>query len=132
MTEEIMALVREELGCEPPEILSWKLLVKAYIRDEIYKEIKRADGTKGSLYLPPKVIDEDKYRTIVGRVVAIGALCYEDPVFRGRAWCKVGDWVVFTTSDGKLRYHNNHPCYLIEDKLIDYVVPDPNIAIRDK
>ena len=109
MTEEMIAFVREELGCDAPVIPGWRILVKAYLREEVFKEITRDDGSKVNLLLSPKTTEEDKYRTIVGRVVAMGNLCYNEARFYDEPWCKVGDWVVFTPSNGKLRYHNNHP-----------------------
>lgn len=132
MTDSIKELVFKELGCEPPVIPGWRILIKAYIRQEVFKEITRNDGSKVDFLLSSKTTEEDKYRTIVGRVVAMGNLCYNEARFYDEPWCKVGDWVVFSPSNGKLRYHNNHPCYLLDDDKIDYVVFDPTIAIRDK
>lgn len=130
--EEMKAFAISELGCEAPDVPGWRIFLKSYIRDEAYKEIVKEDGTKGTLWLAPQTREEDKYRTIAGRVIAMGPLCYNENRFQGIPWCKVGDWVIFSTSNGKHRYHNNHSCYLIDDDKIDYPTSDPTLAIRDK
>ena len=48
---------------------------------------------KGLIALPSETQDAQDHLMYVGRVVAMGADCYNHPKFNGKAWCEIGDYV---------------------------------------
>ena len=59
------------------------------------------EKTKGGILLPDKFKDDAKYLTTLGRVLKVGELAYADHnKFKGRAWCKPGDYVVYGKYQG--------------------------------
>jgi co-chaperonin GroES (HSP10) len=104
-----------------PGIKGWNLLVRP---------IAPAEKTKSGIFLPDRTKDDLQYLTNVGRVVAMGSLCYTDPGvmteiakfpeafddtlndtslsrygYYEEPWCKVGDFIIWAKNKGaKLKY----------------------------
>ena len=77
----------------------------------------RPTQTKGGLHLPSSHVDEDKYQSKVGLVLAVGPQAFDDPEgkwFQG-VEVKVGDWVVFRPADGWQVTVNKQPCRMLTD-----------------
>lgn len=86
-----------------PDPVGWRLLIALPTMAE-----KLASG----LYIPDEVNERERAATVVGRVLAMGSLCYQDPKKYGiwdsekqtfvlqEPWCKVDDTVLFSRYSG--------------------------------
>lgn len=69
----------------------WKILVMP---------MRPRPVTKGGILIPQTRQDADQYLTYVGRIVALGPLCYKHPKFKGMGITKAdvprrGDWMLY-------------------------------------
>ena len=70
-----------------PKPVGYRLLVRPYSGKK---------KTKGGIYLSEKTQETIQMTTVVGLVVKMGDLCYEDKEkFPTGAWCKEGQFVVY-------------------------------------
>ena len=70
-----------------PKPVGYRLLVRPYSGKK---------KTKGGVYLSEKTQETIQMTTVVGLVVKMGDLCYEDKEkFPTGAWCKEGQFVVY-------------------------------------
>ena len=70
-----------------PKPVGYRLLVRPYSGKK---------KTKGGVYLSEKTQETIQMTTVVGLVVKMGDLCYEDKQkFPTGAWCKEGQFVVY-------------------------------------
>lgn len=67
----------------------------------LVKPIVIEEKTKGGIYLPQQSIDLEKAGIDKGEVVAIGDTAWKDERLGGKAWCKVGDNVIWARYAGK-------------------------------
>ena len=61
-----------------------------------------AEQTAGGIYIPSVVNDRERAAAVIGKILALGPLCYQDPKRfpDGKPWCKVGDTVLFSRYAG--------------------------------
>lgn len=61
-----------------------------------------AEQTAGGIYIPSTVNDRERAAAVIGKILALGPLCYQDPKRfpDGKPWCKVGDTVLFSRYAG--------------------------------
>ena len=84
------------------------------------------EKTKGGILLPSKFKDDAKYLTTVGRVLKVGELAYADTnKFKGGAWCKAGDYVVYGKYQGDKFFYQGIRMILLFDDQILMGVPNP-------
>ena len=70
-----------------PELPGYHVLIRPV---SIRKE------TKGGILLPDQFMEDVKYLTTVGRVLAIGESAYQDKTkFPNGKWCSEGDYVTY-------------------------------------
>ena len=76
--------------------------------------------TKGGIILPDKFMDDVKYLTTVGRVLAVGESSYQDTAkFPNGAWCKEKDYVAYGRHVGhKFVYKGIRLILLFDDQII--------------
>ncbi len=77
-----------------PDPVGWHMLIALPTMQE------RSDG---GIIIPDTVNDRERAATVVGRVLAMGELCYLDTRKFGpspKPWCKVGDTVLFSRYSG--------------------------------
>lgn len=92
-------------GKKPLKVCGYFVLVKVFTRTYLGNEIKTADGVK-RLIAPNVTTSEDKYQSVSGLVIAIGAGAYRgrdqfgDPKFPEGPWCRVGDFVAIPRYEG--------------------------------
>jgi len=72
-----------------PIPVGWRILIEP---------IKVEEKTASGLVLPEQAIAAKEHLRYIGRVVAMGHLCYQHQKFAGednaaKPWCKVGDYV---------------------------------------
>jgi len=120
---------------EPKKSLVW--LTKNVLKDEIkvlHSQVLvmgyvAPARTKGGLFMPDKVVEEDRFQGNVGIVVALGAGAFRDDhiaKFNGDSLA-VGDWVMYVAADGVSLFINEIPCRLFSDTRILMKVQDPGI-----
>ena len=94
-----------------PKPVGYRLLVRPYSGKK---------KTKGGVYLSEKTQETIQMTTVVGLVVKMGDLCYEDKEkFPTGAWCKQGQFVVYGRYAGarfKTKYGENR--ILNDDEII--------------
>lgn len=78
--------------------------------------------------LTPKTVEEDKYQSKVGLVIAKGPSAFKDPdgLFFGDSEIKLHDWVIIPASAVKSLLVNGVMCRLMKDTLVDMRVADPD------
>ena len=90
----------------------------------------------GSIIMPDRKIDEDRFQGKVGLVLKMGPLAFEDDGARtyGGILVKPGDWVMYRPSDAmevfirdRRRINDGLSCRLIEDVFIKMKVSDPSL-----
>jgi co-chaperonin GroES (HSP10) len=105
-----------------------QVLVAIAIRSN---EITLSDGKK--FYLPQKTVDEDRYQSKVGLIVAIGPGAFvedEGKWFNGMK-CKVGDWIMYRPSDGwsvdiyGADGKTKVPCRMLDDTSVRAILTNP-------
>jgi co-chaperonin GroES (HSP10) len=84
------------------------------------------EKTDGGIYLPEQVRNTEALATVVGFVLKMGDLCYQDEKkFPNGPWCNEGDWVVFRAYSGtRIKIHGRE-FRLINDDMVEAVVEDP-------
>jgi len=80
--------------------------------------------TKGGILLPDSTKSDMAYLTTVGRVLVVGDLAYADDKFKGRAWCKPGDYVCYGKHSGSKFFYKGVHMLLLFDDDIKMVVSD--------
>lgn len=80
--------------------------------------------TKGGIILPDSTKSDMAYLTTVGRVLKVGDLAYADEKFKGRHWCKPGDYVCYGKHSGNKFLYKGVQLLLIFDDDIKMVVED--------
>lgn len=87
--------------------------------------------TAGGIILTDKAVKEDIWQGVVGYVLKVGPLAFQDDtearINFGGFKAEVGQWVVFAPGEAKRRQINGVDCRLIEDALIEMVIADPTI-----
>lgn len=112
-----------------PKPQGWKILVRPHEPENV---------SPGGIVLSDDTTNAQKYNTCVGKVLAMGHLCYTDDRFRlgerdPRAWCEVGSWVIYNAYNGQklkmlkqiLGSSDDMELLLINDDEVKAVVTDP-------
>jgi len=82
--------------------------------------------TKGGLLLSDETQDKIQMTTVVGLVVKMGDLCYEDKEkFPKGPWCSVGDYVCYGKHTGQKFFYKGVRMLLMFDDQISMVINDP-------
>lgn len=119
-TEDPKSKVIREIGdISGLELLNNQVLLATYIRPQ---------KTKSGLYLSEKYLDEDKYQSKVGLLLAHGPSAFKEKEgewFNGRDFEK-GEWLVFRPSDGWNITVNGVLCKILQDVQIKGIVDNPD------
>ena len=92
----------------------------------LVRPVSVKNKTKGGLLLPDSVKDDVAYLTTVGKVLAIGDLCYKDKdKFPNGKWCDVGDYVCYARHAGQKLYYKGVRLLLLFDDQIMMKVDEP-------
>lgn len=89
MTDSLQQVVETDRvsAQDMPVPTGWRILIEP---------IKVEERTRGGIVLPEQAQKAKEHLNYIGKVVAMGPLCYRDPKFGdGGPWCKVGDWVAY-------------------------------------
>ena len=83
------------------------------------------EKTEGGIILVDELRDKEKNATIIGLVVKMGDLSYQDTEkFPTDPWCLLGDWVVFRPYSGPRMTIREQEYRLINDDTVEAVVSD--------
>ncbi len=127
--------IEKELGFAPLPAAGFRIAVKIYVRPEDSHKIKGEDGTVTldadgkpmHILLPSVVTDNDKWDSLVGKVISKGPECYSR---NPNHWCQVGDWVVIPGNSGHPFKYREIPVRIINDDNVLAVIPDPSYVTR--
>ena len=111
------SLLDQPLLDRMPTPTGWRMLILPY----------RGKGkTVGGVYLPDKIVDDSQLTTVVGYVLKLGILAYEDKEkFPDGPWCKQGDWVIFARYAGsRFRIEGGEVRILNDDEILA-TIQDP-------
>jgi len=101
-------------------VLHSQVLVAGYIQPA---------KSKGGIFKPDTIIEEDRYQGNVGLVIALGKGAFKDDgvaQFHGDK-LEIGDWVMYQPADGIGLFINQVPCRLFQDTRILMKVTNPEI-----
>ena len=99
----------------------------------ILLELPRAAETiSGSMLLKPQaMIKQEETASVVGKVLAMGADCYQDTKrFPNGPWCKVDDYVLVRAYSGTRFLVDGREFRLINDDTVQAYVPEPEGITR--
>ena len=126
---ESMYVAREDRVLDPtkadesllnrmPNPTGWRMLILPY---------RGKAKTQGGVYLPDQVVDDSQLTTVVGYVMKMGELCYEDKSkFPDGPWCKQGDWIVFPRYAGSRFKIEGGEVRILNDDEVLAVIGDPD------
>lgn len=120
----IKSLVEQELGLDI-KVKGYRLLLKAVVLPE---------KTKSGLFLSEQYRRDIARECGKGLVLAMGDMAYksQDPMkFGNEPFCKIGDWVDFSTYEAQQTKFNDHLCWYVADDRILAVIPDIKSAIKE-
>jgi chaperonin GroES len=128
---QISNLDGEVESSDYPVPVGWRLLIEP---------IKVEEKTASGLVLPEQAIAAKEHLRYIGRVVAMGHLCYQHQKFVGAdgaaiKWCKVGDYVAHGAYAGqeiKVRDKSGHryvSLKLLNDDEVLAVIPRPESVL---
>lgn len=131
MTEPALAEIPsgDEIAPEDyPTPTGWRILVEP---------IRIEEKTSGGIVLPNQAVEAKEHLRYIGRVVAMGPLCYQHQKFRdadGAAvkWCEIGDHIAYGAYAGqevKIRNKSGDKYVglkLLNDDEVLCVLPNPD------
>jgi len=85
--------------------------------------------SKGGIFMPDKIVEEDRWQGNIGLVIALGKGAFKDDSvakFHGDN-LKIGDWVMYVAADGISLFIKQVPCRLFQDTRILMKVENPEI-----
>lgn len=92
---------------------------------------KKKDKTSGGIVLPEETRKIEETASILGEVIALGAVAYHDPEkFPTGPWCKPGDFVMFRAYSGTRFFVRGEEYRLLNDDQIEAVSPAPEEVHR--
>ena len=84
------------------------------------------------LYIPDKVVDEDKWQGVSALVIKMGPHCYEPNdalAFLPEDHCTVGDWVMFRRGEGFRTKIWDRECVILDsERSIKMILPRPDLV----
>lgn len=113
------SLIEQEIGVDPI-VHGYRILLKA---------ITLPETTKSGLMLPEKMRNMERRGYNIGLVLKMGDQAYQ-PLerFGGKAYCKVGDWVIYSSYERDEINLNDHLCYFINDERIYATLSESDLS----
>lgn len=103
------SLIKQEIGVD--------LIVHGY--RVLLKAITLPEKTKSGLVLPETLRNMERRSYNIGLVLKMGDQAYQPSErFPGGPYCKIGDWVYYSSYERDEVNINNHLCYFINDERI--------------
>lgn len=121
-------IVSDEIAAEDiPQPVGWRILVEP---------IRVEEKTTGGIVLPGQAIEAKEHLRYIGKVIAMGPLCYKHSKFEGcEPWCAVGDWIAYGQYTGheiRVRTKNGNKTVLriVNDDTIQCKVGNPKAIVN--
>lgn len=114
------SLIKQEIGVDPI-VHGYRILLKA---------IALPEKTKSGLILSETLRNMERRAYNIGLVLKMGAQAYQ-PLerFPDGPYCKVGDWVVYSSYERDEINLNNHLCYFINDERIYATLSESDLSM---
>ena len=106
-----------ELIKRMPQPTGWRILVLPY---------KGKSQTEGGILLTEQTKLEDQLQTVVGKVVLVGPLAYQDKEKFPEPWGKVKDWIIFPRYGGTRFRIDGGECRIINDDEVIATILNPD------
>ncbi len=120
--EEDFEKILKDVGDNLPEPQGWKILIALP---------KVSSKTAGGIYKPENVLQYEETGSIIGLVIALGSLAYEDSKkFPKGAWCKPGDYIIMRSYSGTRMRVSGQEFRLINDDTVEAVISDPRGVMK--
>ena len=120
MAEPAIKDAGTEAPTQLPEPVGWRILIGL---------VETEEKTTGGIIKPDDYRHVEQVSSVVGLVLKMGPLCYQDADKFGEAkepWCKKGDCVLIPPFAGiRLVHKNGQEFRLINDDTVQGVVDDP-------
>nr|ASN63317.1 co-chaperonin GroES [uncultured virus] len=101
-----------------PTPTGWRIMVLPY---------RGKNKTSGGVLLPDQFVDNSQLATVVGYVLKVGPLCFQDKTkFPNGPWCKEGDWVIFPRYGGSRFRIDGGEVRIMNDDEILATILDPD------
>jgi len=119
--------MNEEVLKELPEPKGYRILIAIPKKEETHKD--------SMIVMPETERRKEEIASIVGMVVKVGSMAYQDPdKFPDGPWCQVGDFVMMRSYSGtRFKYtgpNGDQEFRLINDDTVEAVVADPRVITR--
>lgn len=121
------------LNFKPPRACGYNVIVKLYLEEGEVQYIRHPDGSQSLVQKPESIKDEEKWQTIVGRVVSRGPSAYKGQNGKydlSGAWCDIGDWIMFSPYEATKFVYRGVKMYIMYDDRPKLVVEDPSYIKR--
>lgn len=120
---ETQSLMEQEIGTDALELKGYRILLKAVVLPET---------TKGGIILPEAYKKLERRVYNIGLVIAMGSRCYQPlEKFGGEPYCKVGDWVYYSSYEREEALVNDHLCFFINDERVYSVIKDIKAVVKE-
>lgn len=120
---DVYKSIVEELGFEPPEVSGYQIAVNLYIEP---------DRSPGGILYPEQKKDMDKFRSCVGKVIAMGPDAYKSERFASGPWTKIGNWVAIPRNEGiQFDYRGAQIMIIADDRIMLPNLADPTYVKRN-
>lgn len=93
----------------------------------LYAIYERPKVTAAGIHIPDQIRNEDQYQGKAGLILKVGPMANEDADLRGFK-LEPGMWIAVRPSDGWALKLNGHTCRLINEQLIQLVIPAPDMV----
>jgi co-chaperonin GroES (HSP10) len=113
-----ISLIEKEIGVDI-HVHGYRVLLKA---------ITLPKETKGGFILPEAMLNGEKHSYNIGLVLKMGDQAYQ-PLerFGGSAFCKIGDWVIYSSYERDRQVINNNLCFFVNDERIYATVKESDL-----
>lgn len=92
---------------------------------------KHEETSDGGILLPEQMRKREQAGSMVGYVMMLGPIAYQsEERFPNGAWCAEGDFIMFKTYAGARFSVKGQEFRLINDDMVDAIVPDPTVVER--
>lgn len=120
--DQVKKEIIDYLGFEPPRIAGYYVAIKIFIRDKVDDD--------SLIHLSESTKNNDKYSSLVGRVVSMGNECYPMERNPGGPKCRIGDWVCFKPNGGTPLNYRGSPMQFVPDDAIFCPIDNPLYVTR--
>ena len=106
-----------------PDPVGYRILIRPHVP---------SNKTEGGVYLSDKTQETMEVTTVVGLVIKMGPLCYQDTdKFPSGPWCKEKDWVMFARYAGSRIKIDGGEMRLLNDDEVLATIDSPEDILHE-